>query len=100
MKKLKHKDELNELNLAKLYRHVRRKVDMCLMHNIYEIILYVIYHDQLLNMFPSVRNPCDGFTRIATPSINLGSTSTSEVMVRVHPYTALWSFTASPSVGE
>ena len=75
MKKLKTKDNWNELNLAQLYRHVRKKIDTCPMHNIYEIILYIMYHDQLLNMFPSVRNPCDGFTHITTPSINPGSNS-------------------------
>ena len=58
------------------------------MNNIYEVILYAMYHDQLLNMFPSIRNPCYGFTRITTPSINPGSTRTLEVMVRVHPYNA------------
>ena len=88
MKKLKHKDDWNNLNLAQLYRHVRRKVGTCPMNNIYEVILYAMYHGQLLNMFPSIRNPCYGFTRITTPSINPGSTRTLEVMVRVHPYNA------------
>jgi len=86
MKKLKQKNDWNELSLAQLYHHVRRKVDTCPIHNIYEVILYVMCHDQLLNMFPSVRNPCDGFTGNSTPSINPGGTSTSTVMVQVHPY--------------
>ena len=62
------------------------KVDTCPLHNIYEVILYVMYHDQLLHRFPNVRIPCDGFTRITTPTINIDGTTTSEALVRVHPY--------------
>ena len=85
MNKLEKKDDWNDLNLAQLYRHVRMKVDTCPLHNIYKFILYVMYHDHLLHMFPTIRNPCDGSTNIATPSINTDGTNTSKNLVRVHP---------------
>ena len=62
------------------------KVDTCPLHIIYEVILYVMYHDHLLHPFPTIWNPCDGFTRIVTPSINTDETNTSEDLVQVHPY--------------
>ena len=99
MNKLKKKDDCNDLNLAQLYRHVRMKVDTCPLYNIYEIILYVMYYDHLLHIFPTIRNPCDCVTHIATPSINTDGTNTSEDLVQVHPYNTPWAFTASPSAG-
>ena len=86
MNKLQKNNDWNDLNLAQLYRHVRMKVDTCPLHNIYEVILYVMYHQQILHLFPTVRDPCDGFTRITTPTLNKDGTATSEDLVRVHPY--------------
>ena len=100
MKMLNQNNQWNELNLYQLYRHVRRKTDMSPLHNIYEVILYVLYHQQLLNIFPSVRNSCDGFTRIAIPLLAPGGQNTSEEIVRFHPYISSWAYTASPCASE
>ena len=88
MKMLNNNNQWNELNLSQLYRYVRRKADTCPLHKIYEVILYIMYQDQLLNMFPIVKNSCDRFTRIVTPSFDSGGQRTSEDIVHFHPYTA------------
>ena len=56
------------------------------MHNIHEVILYIMYNDQLLQMFPSVCIPCDSFTRISTPSLGLHRESTSTEIIRYYTY--------------
>ena len=56
------------------------------MHNIYEVIMYIMYNEKLLNMFPAIRNPCDGFARNTTPSLAIGGESISTDIIRSHPY--------------
>ena len=87
MHRLVEENKYNALSLRQLYVHIRRKSDTCPMHNIYEVILYVLYRDALLHLFPDiVRDPCDGQTQIPTPTLNHDGDSTSCLIVRHHPY--------------
>ena len=61
---LRREDDYTELNLAQLYCHIRDKADTCSLHNMYDIILFVLYHDILLHKFPSIRHPCEAFHAI------------------------------------
>ena len=77
---------LNELNLAQLYTHIRRKVYTCLIHNMYEIILYVLYNDKFLHMFPAIHNPCNSSNPIDTPVLILRGESTTTGLIRYRSY--------------
>ena len=82
---MNRKHTFNELNLALLYRHFRRKADTCPMHNIYGVSLYVLYHDKLLHLFSFIRNPCDDYTPITAPSLIIQVTNRPPtVFVTIH----------------
>ena len=80
------KHTFNKRNLAQLYTHIHRKADTCPMHNMYEIILCIIYHENLLHLFPIIRNPCDECTPIATSVLNQTVDSIATDLIRYHPY--------------
>ena len=69
MKAMKRDDNWNQVNLPQLYRHINRKVDSCAVHNVFEVVLYIFYHDNVLHQFPQFHNPCDGTTPIVTPNV-------------------------------
>ena len=71
----------NQLNLVEFFRHIGKKEDSCAMHNVFEVILHLLYHNNVLHKFPQFRNPCDGTTRIITPNINLAGKCTGTILV-------------------
>ena len=86
MKNIQRNNNWNQLNMTQLFRHIRIKTDTCPMHNIFEVVLHLLYYDSLLHRFPQFRNPCDGSTPILTPIVVENSNGENTLLVRHNPY--------------
>ena len=75
-----------ELNFVQLNRHTRDNADTCLLHNMYEIILFVLYYNKLMYKFLNMYHLCNGFTSIITLSFYRVGVRTATDIVRYHPY--------------
>ena len=67
MGRLQRTENKNNLTITQLHQHIAIKTKLCLLHNIYEVLLRAMYHDEHYRFFPTIRNPCDGLTPIMTP---------------------------------
>ena len=83
---MQRKNNWNQLNMTQLYRHISMKADTCLMHNIFEVVLHLLYFDSVLHRFPQFRNPYDGTTLILTPTIVENNNGQNTLLVRHNPY--------------
>ena len=86
VKMIQRGDNWNQLNLVQLYRHIGRKVDSCVMYNVFEVILHLLYHDNVLRKFPQFRNLCDGSTPIVNLNVTLAGKGTKTVIIRYNLY--------------
>ena len=86
MKAMQRKNNWNPLNMPQLYRHISMKADTCPMHNIFEVVLHLLYFDSVLHHLPQFRNPCDGTTLIVTPTVSLDSSGQNTLLVQHNPY--------------
>ena len=86
MKNMQRNNNWNQLNMTQLFRHIRMKADTCPMHNIYEVVLHLLYSDSILRRFPQFLNPCDGSTAILTPTVMENSNGENTLLVRHNPY--------------
>ena len=53
MKAMKRKNNWDQLNLPQLYRHISMKANSCPMHNIFEVVLHLLYFDTVLHRSPN-----------------------------------------------
>ena len=58
------------------------------MHNVYEVILQLLYGETILNPIGKFRNPIDGQTPIVTPSVAHGVGGPVSTIIRYNPYLA------------
>ena len=86
MKAMKRKNNWDQLNLPQFYHHISMKADSCPMHNIFEVVLHLLYFDTVLHRFPQSRNPCDGTIPIVTPTVYPDSSGQNTLLVRHSPY--------------
>ena len=86
MKAMQRKNKWNQLNIPQLFRHVSMKADTCPMHNIFNVVLHLLYFDSVLHRFPQFRNPCDGTTPILTPTVVENNNDQNTLIVRHNSY--------------
>ena len=72
----------NQLKLVEFYRYIGKKEDSCAMRNVFEVILHILYHDNVLHKFPQFRSPCDGTTCIVNPA----GKGTGTIFIWHNPY--------------
>ena len=81
--RLQRTENKNNLTITQLHKHLAIKTKLCLLHNIYEVLLRAMYHDEHYRFFPTIRNPCDGLTPIMTP-IHLADKQVDHVPIVHH----------------
>ena len=56
----------NNLTVSELHRYFEVKTPSYLLHNIYKVLLRVMYHRPHYMFFDTIRHPCDGLTTMVT----------------------------------
>ena len=65
---LEEGDKKNDLTIYQLYHDFDIKTPTCLLHNIYEVILRVIYYCPHYLLFPKIRHSYDRLATFVSPT--------------------------------